>query len=491
MVEAAIQALFIVMQPGHLAYLLIGVGVGLAVGVLPGLGGIVGMALLLPLTFTMEPTAGLAMLIGVAAVITTSDTFVSVLMGVPGSAGSQATVVDGYALAQKGEGARALSAAFLASMFGGVIGALALCLSLPIAREIVLAFASPELLMMSLMGLCMIGVLSGNAPLKGLLAAALGLFLGAWGASDITAEYRYDFGMDYLFDGLPLVVLSLGLYAVPEFLDLLARGGSIAREGLAVGSGWGRGARDVLRNWVLVVRHALVGVGVGIVPGLGASIVDWLNYGLLVRTARDKSGFGKGDVRGVIAPESANNAKEGGALIPTLLFGVPGSAGMALLLSAMVVQGIQPGPRMLTDNLELIFALVWSLAIGNIVGTAVCFLLSRPISRLALVPFSLLFPVVFTLIIVGAYQATRHIGDLVTLLACGILGWLMKRFGFPRAPLLIGFILSALVERNLWITLNRYGWEWLTRPGVAVLALITVSFLVYGLRSALTRRATA
>jgi putative tricarboxylic transport membrane protein len=491
MLDAAVQAFFIVLQPGHLAYLMVGVGVGLAVGVLPGLGGIVGMALLLPLTFTMDATAGLAMLIGVAAVITTSDTFVSVLMGVPGSAGSQATVVDGYAMAQKGEGARALSAAFLASMFGGIIGALALCLSLPVARGLVLSFASPELLMMSVMGLCMIGVLSGNAPLKGILAASLGLFLGTWGASNITAEYRYSFEMDYLFDGIPLVVLSLGLYAIPEFLDVLSRGGSIARKGLSVGSGWGEGARDVRRHWPLVVRHSLVGVGVGIVPGLGASIVDWLNYGLLVRTARDKSKFGSGDVRGVIAPESANNAKEGGALIPTLLFGVPGSAGMALLLSAMVVQGIQPGPRMITDNLELIFALVWSLAIGNVVGTAVCFALSRPISRLALVPFSLLFPVVFTLIIVGAYQSTRHFGDLLALIACGILGWLMKRFGFPRAPLLIGFILSALVERNLWITLNRYGWDWLSRPGVLAIGVLTLLFLGYGVRAALRREKSA
>lgn len=491
MLEAAVSALFIVLQPSHMAFLMLGVAVGLAVGVLPGLGGLVGMALLLPLTYTMDPVAGLAMLIGVASVITTSDTFVSVLMGVPGSAGSQATVVDGYPLAQKGEGARALSAAFLASMVGGVVGALALSLALPVGREIVLSFASPELFMLSIMGLCMIGVLSGNVPLKGLAVAALGVFLGTWGASTITPEYRYAFDVDYLFDGFHIVVLSLGIYALPEFLDVLARGGAIARKSAELGSGWGRGLRDVLRNKLLILRHSLIGVGVGIIPGLGASIVDWLNYAVVMRLAKNKENFGKGDIRGVIAPESANNAKEGGAMIPTLLFGVPGSAGMALLLGAMVVQGIQPGPRMLTSHLELVFALIWSLAIGNVLGTLICFVLSRPISKLATVPFVYLFPWVFTLIVIGAYQSTRHFGDLVALVGFGLLGWLMKRYGYPRAPLLIGFILSPLVERNLWITVNRYELEWLTRPGVIAIGLITFMLVAFGLSRGASKSGSA
>ncbi|WP_029029783.1 tripartite tricarboxylate transporter permease [Salinarimonas rosea] len=482
MIEAALAAFFMVLEPTHLMFLCLGVFVGLAVGFLPGLGGIVGMALLLPVAFQLDPQTGIAMLIGVAAVITTSDTFPSVLMGIPGSAGSQATIIDGYAMAQKGQAARALSAAFIASMFGGVIGALALTLSLPIARPLVLSFATPELLMMSILGLCMIGVLSGDAPLKGLLVAGLGLLVGTIGAAEVAPAYRYDMGYDYLFDGLPLVVVSLGLFALPEFVDLLARGGAIAKRGAALGGGWLEGARDIVRHWWLVLRHSLMGVGVGMVPGLGSAIVDWMNYGYLVQTAKHRGELGRGDVRGVIAPESANNAKEGGALIPTLLFGVPGSAGMALLLSAFVVFGIQPGPRMLDTNLSLVFVIIWSLALANILGTIACLVFIRPIARLTTIPFSTMFPVIFLLVTVGAFQATRHVGDLIVLAAFGLLGWLMKRHGFPRAPLLIGFILSPLVERNLWITTQRYGLEWLERPGVITIGLLTVILVVVGSR---------
>lgn len=490
MIDAAINALFIFADPVFIMYLFLGVVVGLAAGVLPGMGGLVGMTLLLPVTYTIDPTAGLAMLIGVAAVVTTSDTFVSVLMGVPGSAGSQATVVDGYPLAQRGEAARALSAAFAASMAGALIGAIMLSISLPIGRQIVLSFGSPELFMLSVFGLCMIGVLSGNTPLKGIGAGALGIMLGTWGAASITIQNRFTFGSDYLLDGFSIIIVSLGLYALPEFLDVLSRGGAIGKKKAELGAGWIQGVRDVVRHRGLVIRHSIIGAGVGIVPGLGASVVDWLNYSIVMRLSKDKSNFGQGDIRGVIAPESANNAKEGGAMIPTLLFGVPGSAGMALLLGAMTVHGLQPGPRMLSDNLELVFVLVWSLAFGGILGGLICFMLSNPIALITRIPFRYLFPWIFALVVIGAFQTTRHLGDLLALIGIGVLGWLMKRYGYPRAPLLIGFILSPLVERNLWITVNRFGMEWLTRPGVLILLILTISLLVASLYSIIGQQKT-
>lgn len=483
MIEALIGALFILLDPFRLTMLFAGVGIGILVGILPGLGGLMGMALVLPFLFGMDPYAGIAMLIGIAAAVPSSDTFPSVLMGIPGSSGSQATIMDGYPLAKKGQAARALGAAFTASLIGGLIGAAALTALVPFARPIVLAFGTPELFMLTLLGLSMVGVLSGNKPMLGLIAAALGVVIGTVGGAPVAVEYRFTFGELYLYDGISLVILALGLFALPEIIDLLIRGGTIARErGPGLGGGWLRGVKDSLQHKWLVVRHSLFGVIIGFIPGMGSSIIDWLNYGYVVQTSRDRSRFGKGDIRGVIAPEAANNAREGGVLMPTLLFGVPGSSAMALFLGALLIFGIQPGPALLRDELELVFVIIWSLAIANVAGTLLCLVLSRPIAALTFVPFFYIAPVVLVIVILGAFQETRHWGDLLLLLGFGVLGWIMKRSGMPRPPLLIGFILSALAERYLWMSYNLYDWEWLYRPMVIAIAVLTIVLVIAGMR---------
>lgn len=219
---------------------------------------------------------------------------------------------------------------------------------------------------------------------------------------------------------------------------------------------------------------------IGAIPGMGSSIIDWLNYGYVVQTSKDRSQFGKGDIRGVIAPESANNAREGGVLMPTLLFGVPGSSAMALFLGALLIFGIQPGPALLRDDLDLVFVIIWSLAIGNVMGTLLCLALSRPIAKLTFVPFYLIAPIVLCIVVLGAYQETRHWGDLLTLFGFGVLGWIMKRIEMPRPPLLIGFILSGLAERYLWMSYNLYDWEWLYRPGVIAIGVLCLVLVVGG-----------
>lgn len=482
MLAAALDALQIILQPMHFGYLMIGVAVGIIVGPIPGVGGLVGLTLLLPLTYGLDPAAGLAMLIGVGSVNNTSDTFPAILMGIPGSSGSQATMMDGYPLAKQGQAARALSASFMASMIGGLVGALVLTAVLPIARPLILAFGTPELLMLTFLGLCTVGVLSGKSPLKGLLAAALGLLLGSVGQVAIAAGTRFTFGVDYLFDGFPLVVLAMGLFALPEMVDILSRGGAISNAPFSLGSGWAEGFKDIVRHWKIVLRHSVMGAAVGAIPGMGSSLADWLNYGYVVHAAKDRSKFGKGDIRGIIAPESANNAKEGGNLIPTLLFGVPGGAGMAIILAAMVVLGVQPGPKLLENNLSLVFVVIWSLAISNVLATGICIALCKPIARLTLLPFPLIFPVVFILIVIGSYQATRSVGDLWAMAAFGVLGWAMRRASIPRPPLLIGFILAPLIEGDLWITVSRYGMDWLLRPGVICIALFMLGLFLLSLR---------
>jgi len=488
--ETVFQSLGVVLQPGHLLMLLCGVVMGLSIGILPGLGGIVGMTILLPVIYGMDPHSAFGLLIGMVAVIPTSDTFPSVMMGIPGSSASQATIMDGYPLAKKGEAARALGAAFTASLIGGLFGALVLTLIIPIARPLVLAFGSPELFMLALLGMSMVGVLSGNRPIKGILAAGIGVMIGALGDAPAVPEYRYTFGIDYLMDGIPLVVVGLGLFAFPEIVDLLIKGRAIS-ETTTLGKGWLDGVKDTLKHKFIVLRCSVIGVIVGFLPGLGGSVVDWIAYGHIIQTSRDREKFGKGDIRGVIAPESANNAKEGGGLIPTFLFGIPGSGSMAVFLGGLLILGIQPGPSMVTENVDLIYTAIWSLALANVIGATLSIALSKPITRLTVIPFSYLAPFMVLIITFACYQATRSWGDLVALLLMGILGWIMKQYGWPRPAALIGYVLSDNLETYLFISVQRYGAEWLTRTGVLVLGAIIVFSVGMGIFFQTKRRAPA
>jgi putative tricarboxylic transport membrane protein len=476
--DAALIALERFASPGHLGVLAAGVVAGTVIGILPGLGGIASVALLLPFIYTLDVHTAMILLIGSLAVVHTADTITSVLIGTPGGAATAVTVLDGYPLAKQGQAARALSAAFLSSMIGGLIGTVFLTLSLPIARPLVLLFGSPELLMLCVLGLSFAGFLTGGAPLKGGLAACLGLLLGSIGAAPADAVNRYTFDQLYLVDGIPLVGVALGIFGIAEIIDLLAKGGQIA-ERVPLGHGWLQGARDVVQHWGILVRGSLIGVWAGILPGIGATAGSWMAYGHVVAMARDRERFGKGDIRGVIGPESANNSVDAGDLIPTLLFSVPGGAPAAILLAALFFYGIQPGPRMVQENLDLIFTIIWSFAFANAIGAALCFLLSPALARLTWVPFAQLAPPVVVMIFFGAFQSSQHFGDLFVLLALGFVGWLMKQLGWPRAPLLVGFVLTKPTEQYLWLSISRYDFEWLLRPGVIVMGLLLLASIAW------------
>ena len=364
----------------------LGVLIGLQLGAVPGLSGLVGFAILLPFTFAMEPVPALALLLGMFAVTTTSDTIASVLLGIPGTSASQATVLDGYPMAVKGEASRAFGAAFSVSAVGGVLGAVVLGLSIPLVTPLILHFAQPELFMLALLGLTVVGSLSGDSMLRGLIAALAGLGLSYVGYAENGGVPRYWLGTTYLLDGLQLVPVVLGLFAIPELIELVVRGGSISKVPRdRVAGGLMTGVRDACRNWWLVLRSTAIGAYVGLLPGLGGTIVDWLAYGHVVQSSKTKDGFGKGDVRGVIAPETANNAMKGGALIPTVAFGIPGSPSMALLLGALLIQGVTPGPEMLTSKLDFTFSLMWTLAIANVAGALLLMLIARKLALLTFV----------------------------------------------------------------------------------------------------------
>jgi putative tricarboxylic transport membrane protein len=476
--DAALIALERFADPVHLGMLTIGVVAGTVIGILPGLGGIACVAILLPFIYTLDVHTAMVLLVGSLAVVHTSDTITSVLIGTPGSAAAAATILDGHPLAKQGQAARALSAAFLSSLIGGLIGAVFLTLSLPIARPLVLFFGSPELLMLCVLGLSFAGFLTGGEPLKGGLAACLGLLLGSVGAAPADAVYRYTFDQLYLFDGIPLVGVALGIFGVAEIIDLLAKGGKIA-ERIGLGHGWLQGVKDVIQHWGIVVRGSLIGVWAGILPGIGATAGSWMSYGHVVAMARDRERFGKGDIRGVIGPESANNSVEAGDFIPTLLFGVPGGAPAAIMLGALFFYGIQPGPRMVQENLDLIFTIIWSFAFANTIGAGLCLFLSPALARLTWIPFARLAPAIVVTIFFGAFQSSQHFGDIFALLALGLLGWLMKQLGWPRAPFLVGFVLTKPTEQYLWLSISRYDLEWLLRPGVIILGLLLLASIFW------------
>lgn len=476
--DAALIALDKFADPTHFGLLCAGVLAGTVIGILPGLGGIACVAILLPFIYTLDVHTAMILLVGSLAVVHTSDTITSVLIGTPGSAAAAATVLDGHPLAKQGQAARALSAAFLSSLIGGLIGAIFLTLSLPIARPLVLLFSSPELLMLCVLGLSFAGFLTGGAPLKGALAACLGLLLGSVGSAPADAVDRYTFGQLYLIDGIPLVGVALGIFGIAEIIDLLAKGGQIA-ERIGLGSGWLQGAKDVVQHWGIVVRGSIIGVWAGILPGIGATAGAWMSYGHVVAMARDRERFGKGDIRGVIGPESANNSVEAGDFIPTLLFSVPGGAPAAILLGALFYYGIQPGPRMVQENLDLIFTIIWSFAIANTMGAALCLFLSPALARLTWIPFAKLAPAIVVTIFFGSFQSSQQFGDIYAMLGLGLLGWFMKQLGWPRAPFLVGFVLTKPTEQYLWLSISRYGAEWLLRPGVIVLGLVLLGSILW------------
>ncbi|WP_114964455.1 tripartite tricarboxylate transporter permease [Alkalilacustris brevis] len=475
---AAGEAFSLLLDPFRLMMLGAGVLMGLFLGLVPGIGGLAGMALLLPFTFTMDPYTAFAMLLGMAAVVGTSDTIPAVMFGVPGTAGAQATIMDGNPMAKRGEAGRALSAAFTASLIGGLVGALILALTIPILRPLMLHIGSPELLAFSVLGITMVAVLSGSAPMRGIVAAGLGVMLSMIGADPQTGTLRWTMGTFYLWDGLPIVPMVLGLFALPELADLAIRRRSIAGDSnIDTRSGMWTGFKDVIANKWLTVRCGALGAGLGAIPGMGSAVVDWIAYGHALQSVKGAGKtFGKGDVRGVIAPESANNSITAGALVPTIAFGVPGSAAMAILLSVFLIHGLVPGPEMLNDNLSVTYTMVWSIAIANILGAGICFLFSGQLAKIAILRYTLILPAVLTFVYIGAFQASRNWGDLYALLAFGVLGWTMKQLRWPRPPLILGFVLGALIERYLFISVTRYGLDWLARPMVMI--LLFAGFLV-------------
>jgi len=401
MIDAFWAGLVAVLSWPAFGLLLLGTFIGFWIGLLPGVGGLVTLAILLPFTFGMDPINAFALLIAVHAVNGTTGDITSILFGIPGEGSSAALILDGHAMAKKGEAGRALGAALSSSMIGAVIGAAILALSIPIIRPLVLSFTSAELFALIVLGLTFIASLTGSSWMAGVLSAGFGLALSMVGLSLHTSITRYTFGYPYLWDGFSLVPVGIGLFAVPEIVDMAVRGSGITGKAATVSGGVKQGVIDTFRYWGVTLRGSLTGTFVGIIPGLGASVAQWVSYAQAFQSAKDPSQFGKGDVRGVIGPGAANNSKDGGDIIPTVAFGVPGSPGMAILLAGFLTIGLIPGPAMLTKHLDVVFSMVWILVIANIICVSVCFMLLNKIVWFTSIRSSILIPFILFLFLSG------------------------------------------------------------------------------------------
>jgi putative tricarboxylic transport membrane protein len=495
MLTSFVSGLYQVFAPSTFGLMCIGIAIGFVVGILPGLGGPTAMALMLPFIFKMTPVEAFAFLLGMTAVTATTGDITSVLFGVPGEPTTASTIVDGHAMAKNGETGRALGAVLMSSLVGAIFGAVCIALAVPIVRPLVLTFGSPEFFMLAILGISFVAALSGEAVLKGVVSGALGLMLATIGLDPISGIQRYTFGQLFLWDGVGLVPVTIGFYAIPETIELAVLGTSIAQDKVEEFGGVMEGVKDTFRHWWLVLRCSALGTFTAIIPGMGAATTQWIAYAHAVQSSPNKERFGKGAVEGVLGPGAANNSTLGGSLITTIAFGVPASVIMAILLGGFIIQGVVPGPDMLLPppkgKLDVTFSFVWVIIISNIITVGVCFLFLKPLAKITQVRGSLIIPLILILVYLGAFAEKNAFEDMLVVLFFGALGWILEKLEWPRPPLLLGLVLGPLAENRLFLATDNYGWSWLQRPGVLLIFVITLVGILYPVVKERYRRKSA
>ena len=459
--------------------MLLGIAIGFAVGILPGLGGPTAMALMLPFVVKMTPVEAFAFLLGMACVVNTTGDITSVLFGIPGEPTTAATIVDGHPMAKKGEAGRALGAVLTAALIGSIFGAFMLAMAVPIVRPLVLSFGSPEFFMLALLGITFVASLSGTDVIKGLIAGGLGLFVATVGLDPVSGIQRFTFGQTFLWDGIGLVPITIGFFAIPEIIDLAVSGSSISGGRTGTLGGVREGIRDVFRHIWLVLRCAAIGTFCAIIPGMGGATTQWLSYAHAVQSSPDKERFGKGAIEGVLGPGASNNSTLGGSLITTISFGIPASVFMAILMGAFIMHGVVPGPDMLRPeskggHLGLTYSFVWIMVISNLITVGMIFLFLKQIVKVTYIRGSLLIPFILMLIYLGAFAEKNAFPDLILVLIFGALGWVLEKLKWPRPPLILGLVLGGLAESRLFLSVGNYGMSWIWRPMVLVLIAVTL-----------------
>jgi len=492
---AAWNGLALVFSWPNVLYPVLGTIVAMYFAMLPGLSGITLMALAIPLTYTWQPVPVVLLFGAFVGGATFMGSVTAILFNVPGMPTNAVTLLDGYPMAQAGRAKTALACSAAASALGSTVGILVLIVLIPIMRQATLLFGPPELLMLTIWGLTTIAALSRGSTVKGLIAAGIGLLLSFVGQDPRTAELRFTFGLDYLRDGIDLTPVFLGLLALSEMISLMASGRTTISnhpESDAPAGGTWEGVRALWTHFGLFLRSSIIGTAIGIIPGVGGTVAGFIAYQHAVQSSgKDGGSFGKGDIRGVLAPEAAIDAKDGGSLVPLLAFGVPGSVGTAMLLVVLTIHGLTPGREMLSTQLPLVFALIGSLFLSNWLTSIFGFALIHPFTRLTTIRTHRVVPLLVVMALAGAYLQRGLFADVFVACALGCIGYWMKRHGWPRVPLVIALALGALFENNLLLTLRLQELgriSFFTRPVILLLAALCLVALAYPANARRQRR---
>lgn len=477
--------------------LLAGVCLGLVFGAIPGLGGTTAIALIIPLTYGMQSEDVMVLAGGIIAATSFGGSITAILLNTPGTAPSAATCFDGYPMAQQGKAGAAIGAAGASSSIGGVIGVMILIAVIPVAKELVLAFGPPEFFMLAMLGLAAIAASTGGMFLRGLIAGVAGLIFAFVGYDAISGGERFTMGTDYLWDGVSLVPALIGLFAIAEMINLSVSGGTVVRTaevGRKITGVW-EGIAATVRNWPTVLRGSAIGTFIGAVPGVGGTVAGFIAYSAAQQVSKEPESFGKGNIQGVIAPEASNNAKDGGALLPTLAFGIPGGAEMAVLLGLLVLHGLEPGPLLLIEHEGRMFSLIIAVTLSCIFATIIGLTFARALSLITLVNVQILVPTVTAVSMVGAYALENKIEDVILAIVFGVLGYVMMKYRFPRVTMVIALVLGELAERNFHISMRMDDGGaavFFTRPiSLALFLLVVTSLVLPIVRLYLTRRKLA
>lgn len=442
-----------VLTPGNMLLLLAGVMLGMIVGVMPGLGPSAGLAILLPLTFTMDPTGAVVMLAAVYYGAMYGGTITSVLINTPGESATVASTFDGYPLAKAGRAGPALVMAAVGSFVAGTVGAILISVAAPVTASVAASFGPPELFLVVVLGLLTLVVIIGGNRLLGALSALIGFAIATVGIDIGTGQQRYTFGSVELINGIDFIPVAIGLFGVGEILHTLWRGGHLEKLGYFNVSARSRGfwpnKKDYRESAGPIARGSLLGFFVGATPGAGATVASLMSYNLEKSVSKTPEKFGKGAMAGLAGPEAANNAASSGAMVPLLTLGIPGSASTAVLIGGFMMWGLQPGPLLMDQNPEFAWGLIASMYLGNVMLLLVNIFCIPAFASIARVPFRVLGPVIVVVCVLGTFTVNGSIIEVGIMLACGVLGFFMRRFGLNPAALVIALVLGPMAEESL------------------------------------------
>ena len=464
--DALLNGLFALADPYLLMLLFAATLGGVLVGALPGLNATTGVALLLPFTITMEPIPAIAILTTIYCAATFAGAITAILINTPGTSASATTCLDGYPLAQRGEAGRALGMAAVSSTIGGIISVVCLMAAAPLLARAAYNFAPPEYFALTVFGISMLATIGDGSPVKNILSGAFGILLATVGIDLLTSVERFTFGLNELSEGIPFVPVMIGVFGISELL-VQADNMHVERKQVVMKSIRLPSMSDYRKVWKTILRSSGIGTFIGILPAEGATVASMIGYNEAKRWSKAPEEFGHGSLEGIAGSEAANNSATGGAMVPTLALGIPGSPTAAVILAGLMVHGLRPGPTMFTDQADFAYAIFWSMLLVNILFFFIGLWGAKIFARVTFVPIQILWPIVFIFSIVGAYALEQSMMDVWIAVGSGILGFYMRRYGFSVVPMAIGLILGGMLETRLgqsMVMLDEKWWLMLNRP---------------------------